>query len=103
MFITCSHMLRALKSHVTCFVVTCLMRCSGLYDLQVCFSGVYHVLSYNTSAVFHRVPTSPRGTRKKIQQTQPVTMPTGSRSLDKRTLASLVVVRHLGDADRRNM
>ena len=30
-------------------------------------------------------------------------MPTGSRSLDKRALASLVVVRHLGDADRRNM
>ncbi|XP_078369335.1 uncharacterized protein LOC144653259 isoform X1 [Oculina patagonica] len=49
-------------------------------------------------------PTSPRGTRKKLpQHTQQVTMPTGSRSLDKRTLASLVVVRHLGDADRRNI
>lgn len=49
-------------------------------------------------------PTSPRSSRKKLQQpTNQVTMPTGSRSLDKRTLASLVVVRHLGDADRRNI
>ncbi|KAJ7357657.1 hypothetical protein OS493_023788 [Desmophyllum pertusum] len=48
-------------------------------------------------------PTSPRGTRKKLHHAQQVTMPTGSRSLDKRTLASLVVVKHLGDTDRRNI
>ncbi|KAK2563602.1 IQ domain-containing protein M [Acropora cervicornis] len=49
--------------------------------------------------------TSPRITGKKAptQPTFQVTMPTGSRSLDKRTLASLVLVRHLGEADRRNI
>ena len=54
---------------------------------------------------FCRALTSPRITGKKAptQPTFQVTMPTGSRSLDKKTIASLVLVRHLGEADRRNM
>lgn len=87
-----------------CTVMDFITCCSRMLTVKVLFSTCCsHMFITNTSVVFPRVPTSPRGTRKKIQQTQQVTMPTGSRSLDKRTLASLVVVRHLGDADRRNM
>lgn len=48
-------------------------------------------------------PTSPRGGGKQTTIQSQVTMPTGTRSLDKRTLASLVLVKHLGEADRRNI
>lgn len=113
----CSHMFITCCSRViTCCSHLFIMCCNGFYHVLVaCCSHV--VVKYLSCVVVDcitccshmfitnipRVPTSPHGTRKKIQQTQHVTMPTGSRSLDKRTLASLVVVRHLGDADRRNM
>lgn len=113
MFITCCSRVYHVLVVVACVscVVMNYIKCCGrmlftsvmtvvVVDFITCRSYMFIT---NTSSVFPRVPTSPRGTRKKIQQTQQVTMPTGSRSLDKRTLASLVVVRHLGDTDRRNM
>lgn len=75
------------------------------HSLEEHDSVLFASVSRLTQILYPRPPSSPRGSRKKqqIQPTFQVTMPTGSRSLDKRTLASLVVVRHLGDADRRNM
>ena len=75
------------------------------------YSSVIFILKYEFSKLsvmtdcrtFLRPPTSPRGGGKQTTIQSQVTMPTGTRSLDKRTLASLVLVKHLGEADRRNM